>query len=122
MLRRNLRLKQKSHFRAIFTHGKSFSGRYVVIYVQNGPAKYGFIASKRVGSAVQRNRAKRLMREVVRRHLSELKKEVQLICIARSTLKGISYVEVENSMLQTLKRAGVITRDKESMFESSLND
>ena len=122
MLRRNLRLKQKSRFRAIFAHGKSFSGRYVVIYIQDGPAKYGFIASKKVGSAVQRNRAKRLMREVIRRHLPELQKEVQLICIARSTLKGVSYVEVEKSMMQTLKKAGVITAEKERKFESNLND
>lgn len=108
MLQRNLRLRQKSLYRKVFAQGKSFSGKYVVIYISEGPSKFGFIASKKVGNAVMRNRAKRLMREVIRRHLDEIKENVQLICIARASLKGVSYTEVETSFLQTLRRAKVL--------------
>lgn len=108
MLRRNLRLREKSLFKKVFAQGRSFSGRYVVVYVTEGPSKFGFIASKKVGNAVIRNRAKRLMREVIRLHLLEIKQNTQVICIARSSIKGVSYSEVENTFLQTLKKARVI--------------
>jgi ribonuclease P protein component len=108
MLQRNLRLRQKSLYRQVFAQGRSFSGKYVVIYVSEGPSKFGFIASKKVGNAVTRNRAKRLMREVIRHHLQEFKDNVQIICIARASIKGVSYSQVENSFLQTLLKAKTI--------------
>lgn|SRR5690554_916259 len=109
MLKRSLRLRQKSLYQRVFAHGKSYSGKYVVIYVAQGPAKFGFIASKKVGNAVVRNRAKRLMREVIRRHLPEIKENTQIICIARSSIRGVSYAEVERSILKSLERAKVLT-------------
>ncbi|MEL1134887.1 ribonuclease P protein component [Desulfitobacterium sp. THU1] len=108
MLQRNLRLRQKSLFKKVFAQRKSFSGKYVVVYVAEGPSKFGFIASKKVGNAVVRNRAKRLMREVIRRHLLEIKENTQIICIARSSIKGVSYSEVENSLVKSLYRAKAI--------------
>ena len=107
MLPKKLRLRHKSHFKGIFDGGRSFPGKYVVIYVLPGEQKFGFIASKKVGNAVIRNRARRLMREVVRLHFSEFK-DVQIIFIARATIKGVSYREVEQSLLKVLKKADVL--------------
>ena len=108
MLKRNLRLREKSLYKKVFAQGRSFSGRYVVIYITEGPSKFGFIASKKVGNSVIRNRAKRLMREVIRLHLLEIKSNIQIICIARASIKGVSYSQVENTFIQTLKKAKVI--------------
>lgn len=105
MLAQNLRLRRKKDYQLVFAKGKSFSNRYVVFYIMEGTSKYGFIASKKVGNAVQRNRAKRLMREVIRRNLSLIKPNLEIICIARVNIKGVSYWEVENSCLNTLKKA-----------------
>lgn len=112
MLQRNLRLRLKSSYKTVFAKGKSFPGKYVVIYIylhnDDNIRKFGFIASKKVGNSVQRNRARRLMREVVRINLPAITEGVEIICIARPGIKGVSYFEVEKTMIQIFKRAKVI--------------
>lgn len=108
MLKKNLRIVRNSDFRTMFAKGTSFPGRHVVIYVLKGPQKFGFIASKKVGGAVKRNRAKRLMREVIRLHLSRFRDDVQVICIARPSIVGSPLSEVERAMLSVIKRAKLL--------------
>ncbi|AFQ46462.1 ribonuclease P protein component [Desulfosporosinus meridiei] len=111
MLQRKFRLRQKSGFKAIFEIGKNYSAKNVAIYVLfKEPNRFGFIASKKVGNAVQRNRAKRLMREVIRLNLPEIRKDIQIICIARARIKGVSYSEVESNIMYILKRANTLIK------------
>lgn len=110
MLQKKFRLRQKSSFKEVFEGGKNFSVKHVAIYVLKGPKRFGFIASKKVGNSIQRNRARRLMREVIRLHLSEIRNDVQIILIARAGIRGVSYYEVENSMLNMLKKANVLIK------------
>jgi len=105
MLKKEYRLVRNADFQNIFANGKSFPGKHVIVYVLEGPKRYGFVTSKKIGGAVKRNRAKRLMREVVRLHLHELRDDAQVICVARPSIVGCTYAEVEKSMLSTFKRA-----------------
>jgi len=105
-------MSKKSDFEKVFTYGKSYSSRYVVIYIFKGlPLKFGFIASKKIGNAVKRNRAKRLMREALRLNLYRLKKEYQMIFIARSFINNASLQDVEKSIINIWKKAGVLSED-----------
>ena len=116
MLKRKFRLRNKSSIKEVFANGKNYSVKHVAIYVLRGPKRFGFIASKKVGNAVQRNRAKRLMREVIRLHFSEIRNDIQIILIARASIKGVSYWEVEKTMINMLKKANAFVIKSEKIL------
>ena len=67
--RSELTLRKQRDFSRVYNRGSSRGSRYVVIlYKENGLGytRTAFVASKKVGNAVTRNRARRLMREAYR--------------------------------------------------------
>ncbi len=61
--------------------------------------KIGFVASKRVGKAYQRNRAKRLLREIVRINQNRLPRSIYLVFVARRNILSGSFADIESSFL-----------------------
>jgi ribonuclease P protein component len=104
MLKKPLRLRKNAAYKKVFAEGKSFPGKYVVICISDGEEKYGFIASRKVGNAVQRNRARRILREIVRLNHQEIFPHKQMILIARAGIKHASYADIERSIRQILYR------------------
>jgi ribonuclease P protein component len=108
MLKKRLRLKKTKDYQRTFSYGKSYISRQVVIYLLKGDTRFGFIASKKVGNSVRRNRAKRIMREVIRLNLYRIRPDYQFILIARQAINWASYAEIEKSILYLLRKAGVL--------------
>ena len=78
---------------------------------QNGrvPSRFAFAASRRVGPAVGRNRAKRLMREAVCSHLDNVEHGWDCLLIARPGAAGAAYLEVYAAITQLLSRASLVS-------------
>ncbi len=71
-------------------------------------SRVGVITSRRVGGAVVRTRARRLLRESFRLHQRELNQPVDLVLVARPRIAGKGLAEVEKDFLTALHLAGLL--------------
>ena len=70
--------------------------------------KLGVVTSRKIGGAVQRTRARRLLRESFRLHQHEFTQPVEIILVARNSIAGKKFADVERDYLATLRRAGLL--------------
>ncbi len=75
---------------------------------QESQSRVGVITGSKVGGAVARNRARRLLREAFRLHQHELKEPVDLVLVARPSIGGKKLAAVERDFLTTLRKAGLL--------------
>lgn len=71
-------------------------------------SRLGVVTSRKVGNAVARSRARRLLRESFRRHQLDLNTPVDLILVARPSIAGRSFAEVEQTFLKAARKAGLL--------------
>ena len=71
-------------------------------------SRFAISASRRVGHAVSRNRAKRLLRAAVHSNLTEIEPGWDCLLIARQGTPYASYGEVETAVKQLLSRARIL--------------
>jgi ribonuclease P protein component len=70
--------------------------------------RLGLVTSGKIGNAVIRNRARRLLREAFRRHQHDLTQPVDLVLVARNSIVDKGFAEVEKDFLTILRKAGLL--------------
>ncbi|MFQ5791198.1 MAG: ribonuclease P protein component [Acidobacteriota bacterium] len=99
------RLRRKAEFQSVYGNGRRILGRYFIGYVlgrQNGALRLGVVAGRRVGGAVARNRAKRLLREVFRKNKPPNPVSADVVLIARAAIREARYREVEDAYVRSV--------------------
>ncbi|MEE0772804.1 MAG: ribonuclease P protein component [Anaerovoracaceae bacterium] len=112
MLKKDI-LRRKDDFSAIYKKGKSTGERFVVLFYRKNNLSYNriaFLASKKVGNSVARNRARRLMKENYRFLKHDIKTGFDLIFIARNSINGKKAQHVGKSMQKALIKSKLLNQ------------
>src|ERR1041384_24769 len=98
-LPRSSRITQGRDFARIKTAGKRLNAGSVALnyfFLEPGTtSRVGIITSRKIGNAVVRARARRLLRESFRLHQHDLRRPLELVLVARSSIAGKKFAEVE---------------------------
>lgn len=111
-MQRKFRLTRSTDFKRVRRTGKSYAHPFVVLVVQASEAprvRVGVTAGRSVGGAVQRNKAKRLLREALRPLLPQLIPGWDLVLIARPALLLSTLQEIRQALTNLLRRAQVLS-------------
>ena len=107
-------LRRDEDFKRIYQRGRSTGGKYVVVFcLRNGLDynRFAFLASKKVGNSVRRNRARRLIRESMRQ-IGSLEQGYDIILIARNTINDRKCADVKKSIEAALRKLKIRQGDK----------
>ena len=109
-MQRELRLRHSADFERVRSRGRSWYHPLVAVSVAPNLLshnRYGFIASRRVGNAVVRNRVRRVLREAVRRSEPRLKTGFDITLVARNEIVTQPYTRVCDVLEELFKRANL---------------
>ena len=104
-------LKKTDEFRKVYTNGKSYADRNIVVYVwKNGSDRnhLGISVSKKVGNSIVRHRFCRLIREIYRLHENIFNSGLDIVVVARSCAEEASYHTLEDSFIKLAGNAHLI--------------
>lgn len=105
------KLKQNSDFRRAYGRGEAFVCPAFVAYVlknRQGKLRLGITVSKKIGGAVERNRAKRLLTAGFAEIAAQIPTGYDVVLVARTRLLKTKSTEIAATMLQNFEKAGII--------------
>ena len=109
-LGREQRLRHTALFRETYDQKRSVLGRTMVLWLRRGEGaslRLGVVASRKVGNAIERNRAKRRLREAYRRARQGFQGNVDVVLAARHAIVSASWEDIQNELQVLARKAGL---------------
>ena len=104
-------IKENRDFRRLYRKKTSYVSPALVVYFKENSAGFsrlGITAGKKIGKAVKRNRAKRVIRQAYRELLPYFNKNVDMVIVARKKAAEVKCFEVKDELEALLKKAKII--------------
>ena len=104
------RIRRRAEFKRVYERGSRIHSRYSTVFMlpnDRGVGRLGIAATRKLGGSVQRNRAKRLIREVFRRN--KIADGFDVVVIPKRELLDASLVALEadyRTLLENRLRQG----------------
>ncbi len=101
-------VRKRADFELIYKTGFKRSGRLMTMFTRErdtGPARLGIAATRKMGAAVERNRAKRLVRELFRHHKPVT--AVDVVVVPRREILAAPFDRIEAEFRSLLTKRGV---------------
>src|SRR3954453_22500812 len=102
---RNERIRRRAEYQEIYKRGVRVHGRYLTLFLMPGQSevgRLGIAATRKLGGAVERNRAKRLIREVFRRN--KVAPGFDVVVVPKRELLDASLTVLEAEYRQVVER------------------
>lgn len=116
MLPKINRIKKKSDFESVFKKGVSFKNSCLILRVAKNNLSYsrfGFVISQKVSKkAVDRNKIKRRLSEIIKAELKTIKAGLDLVFISLPGAKKRKFIEAKEDVNSLLIKARVITQPR----------
>ena len=109
-MKRYMSIKENKDFKRLYYRGRSFADPTFVMYVargRNGKTRMGITAGKKIGCAVDRNRAKRLIRAAFASVFDSIVPGYDFVFVVRTRALEKKSYEIADGMEKQLKAAGV---------------
>ncbi len=110
-VKRAWRLKSEADVQRVWQQGGTWTHPLVILRARaNGleQSRVAFVVSKKIGKAVTRNRAKRLMREAVRHQFPQILPGYDIVLIGRNAIVQASLPYVSAALDELLRRAKLL--------------
>jgi ribonuclease P protein component len=106
-------LTSTTDFERVRRFGKSYAHPFVVLVVlpnEMDQSRFGISAGRSIGNAVQRNRAKRILRETVRPLIPAIATGWDLVILARKPMANARFDEIGAALTNLLTQARLLEK------------
>lgn len=106
------RLSRRAEFSAVRAGGKSWHGRLMVLSAldtpDRQPARVGVVTSRKIGTAVERTRVRRRLREIFRLHRGLLPSGLWMVVVPRRAAVSAQYAALSDEWCTLASRGGIL--------------